>query len=108
VTLTTLGYGDLVPITPLGYIIGGVCALTGLVFLAMPIPVVVNNFATFYAHAKARKSFQKNSKNTKKADLVNRAVALKLLTGSMMRNEMYNQGDVDGNKNSKLCNLTFL
>lgn len=77
VTITTLGYGDLVPVTPLGYIIGGLCALTGLVFLAMPIPVVVNNFATFYAHAKARKSFQKNSK--KQIGLPNRALALQLL-----------------------------
>ena len=52
VTITTLGYGDIVPSTALGRIIGALCALCGLVFLALPIPVIVNNFTIFYAQAK--------------------------------------------------------
>lgn len=45
--------------------IGGVCALTGLVFLAMPIPVIVNNFANFYVHAKARQKLREVSNKSK-------------------------------------------
>ncbi len=61
VTMTTLGYGDIVPVTPFGYVVGGLCALSGLVFLALPIPVIVNNFTTYYAHAKARQKLKINS-----------------------------------------------
>jgi len=48
--------------------------LTGLVFLAMPIPVIVNNFTTFYAHAKARQKLEEVSSKLK--GLPNRALAL--------------------------------
>jgi hypothetical protein len=48
-----------VPVTPFGYVIGGMCALCGLIFMALPIPVIVNNFTTFYAHAKARQQLKK-------------------------------------------------
>ena len=71
-----LGYGDIVPITPFGYVIGGLCAMTGLVFLALPIPVIVNNFTNFYAHAKARQRLKEYS--LKYSNLPNRAVALQL------------------------------
>jgi hypothetical protein len=58
VTMTTLGYGDIVPVTPFGYVIGGMCAVTGLIFMSLPIPVIVNNFTTFYAQAKARQQLK--------------------------------------------------
>lgn len=46
-TLTTVGY-DLNPETLLGKIIGGCCALSGVFILTLPIPIVVNSFATYY------------------------------------------------------------
>ena len=46
-TITTVGY-DLHPKTMLGKLIGGLCALTGIFILTLPIPIVVNSFATFY------------------------------------------------------------
>ena len=48
VTMTTIGYGDVTPNTSLGKLIGGVCALTGVLTLAMPVPVIVANFEYFY------------------------------------------------------------
>ncbi len=46
-TITTVGY-DLSPQTFLGKVIGGFCALSGIFILTLPIPIVVNSFASYY------------------------------------------------------------
>ena len=73
VTMTTLGYGDMYPRTALGYIVGAICALCGLLMLALPVPVIVNNFTLYYSHAQARLKLPKKAKNC----LVGAADALK-------------------------------
>jgi hypothetical protein len=62
VTMTTLGYGDKVPVTGLGKLIGVTCALCGVVIIALPISVVGNNFYFLYTQARTRK--KKPSKET--------------------------------------------
>ena len=62
VTMTTLGYGDKVPVTGLGKVIGVTCALCGIVIIALPISVVGNNFYSLYTQARTRK--KKPSKET--------------------------------------------
>ena len=62
VTMTTLGYGDMVPRNWLGYIVGGACAVTGVLVVALPIPVIVNNFTLYYSHAQARIKLPKKHK----------------------------------------------
>ena len=44
-TLTTVGYGDITPITPLGKIFGSVVMLIGLGLFALPISIISTGFA---------------------------------------------------------------
>jgi voltage-gated potassium channel len=45
VTLTTVGYGDAVPVTGLGKLVGGLTMLSGLIVLALPIAIIATGFA---------------------------------------------------------------
>ncbi|PIK38224.1 putative potassium voltage-gated channel subfamily C member 1 [Apostichopus japonicus] len=62
VTMTTVGYGDRVPRTWLGMIVGAITAIIGVLTLALPVPVIVNNFALYYTHAQARQKLPKKRK----------------------------------------------
>lgn len=44
ITLTAVGYGDVVPITPLGRVIGGLTAVTGILMLALPTAILGAGF----------------------------------------------------------------
>ncbi len=45
VTLTTTGYGDVVPVTPLGRVVGGLTTVTSIIMLALPVGIVATAFA---------------------------------------------------------------
>ncbi|HEY3779230.1 MAG TPA: cyclic nucleotide-gated ion channel [Rhizomicrobium sp.] len=45
-TLATVGYGDIVPVTPLGKFIAGVTMVTGLALFALPVGIIANGFVT--------------------------------------------------------------
>lgn len=47
-TLTTVGYGTQAPASLTGKAIGGVCAVCGVFILTLPVPIVVNSFASYY------------------------------------------------------------
>ena len=54
VTMTTVGYGDKYPVGYVGYGIGCVCVISGVLVIAFTVPIVVNNFSLYYSHAQTR------------------------------------------------------
>lgn len=53
-TMTTLGYGDLVPTTPAGKLIAGLTVGAGLLVLAMPATLIGFNFTAAYERYKVK------------------------------------------------------
>lgn len=43
-TLTTVGYGDLVPVTPWGKVLGGVIMVLGVCMFALPVAIIATGF----------------------------------------------------------------
>lgn len=54
ITMCTVGYGDQVPVGLMGKIIGSMCAVSGVLTLAIPVPIITENFNKFYAHKTGR------------------------------------------------------
>lgn len=46
VTITTVGYGDMTPTTPLGQAIGGLVAFVGICALALPVGIASSGYMT--------------------------------------------------------------
>ncbi|KAL4220787.1 Potassium voltage-gated channel subfamily V member 2 [Mactra antiquata] len=68
VTMTTVGYGDIIPQTNLGRFLSCVCMLFGVILFAVTVPIFANNFLTLYQYAdieKHKKSLQKRKMVTR-------------------------------------------
>ncbi|KAI6233607.1 BTB domain-containing protein [Aphelenchoides fujianensis] len=70
ISMTTVGFGDLVPHTILGRLVGSICALAGVLTIALPVPVIVSNFQLFYSHTQARSKMPKKRRVVLSADQV--------------------------------------
>ncbi|PAV59740.1 hypothetical protein WR25_20912 [Diploscapter pachys] len=67
ITISTVGFGDMVPKTYLGMVVGSLCALMGVLTIALPVPVIVSNFSNLYSHAQARAKLPKKRRRVLQA-----------------------------------------
>ncbi|XP_031554873.1 potassium voltage-gated channel subfamily A member 2-like [Actinia tenebrosa] len=65
-TITTIGYGDMVPKTALGKLLSAICALFGAITLALPVLTFVSNFnKLYYKNMKDNFSIEESSEARK-------------------------------------------
>ncbi|KEO75432.1 ion transporter [Anditalea andensis] len=53
-TLTTVGYGDIYPITPLGQFLGGIIAIIGIGLFALPTGILASGFSDEISNKKSK------------------------------------------------------
>lgn len=77
ITLTTVGYGDAYPITILGKFIGGVLALSGVAFVAMPTGIIAAAFSDAMQERRDKK-IQEMREHLARLDEIDENVVAKL------------------------------
>lgn len=65
VSMTTVGYGDVVPVTVAGKLAASGCILGGTLVVALPITIIFNKFSHFYRRQKALEASVRNDNRGK-------------------------------------------
>lgn len=61
VSMTTVGYGDVVPVTVAGKLAASGCILGGTLVVSLPITIIFNKFSHFYRRQKALEASVRNN-----------------------------------------------
>ena len=100
VTCTTLGYGDFYGTTAVGRFVTCICAICGIIVLALPISVVGNSFTTeYFASMERKKAKAKIAKEQqlKSSLLVNASPSISCDTFDTNDSEVIKNKDFEGN-----------
>jgi potassium voltage-gated channel delayed-rectifier subfamily S protein 3 len=56
--MTTVGYGDVTPVTGPGKMIASLCMLCGLIALSLPVTIIGSSFGDEYSAMQVRRFFK--------------------------------------------------
>ncbi|XP_074641432.1 shaker-related potassium channel tsha2-like [Tubulanus polymorphus] len=62
ITITTVGYGDYYPVTPFGYVIGTICALSSMLIVGISVSEIVSSFDMYYRYSKTDTEIDESSR----------------------------------------------
>ena len=95
-TLTSLGYGDFGVETIVGKLVGSFTAVCGVLVMALPIPIVVDNFADYYKEQKAleikelkKEAQDKQDKMDERAAKANKAIIQSVSNCSRLQSRVW-------------------
>jgi hypothetical protein len=69
ITLTTVGYGDVFPVTIVGKLLSGIISILGIILIALPSGIITSGFMNEYEKEKKKKKKEKEKKLFKQAIL---------------------------------------
>jgi len=58
-TISTIGFGDTMPKSLVGMILGAITTVAGVLIIDLPMPIIVETFANFNSHLQARQKLPK-------------------------------------------------
>nr|XP_056700855.1 potassium voltage-gated channel subfamily S member 1 [Euleptes europaea] len=95
VSMTTVGYGDVVPVTIAGKLAASGCILGGILVVALPITIIFNKFSHFYRQQKALEAAVRNSdkKDLEESDNYPSQES-EIVSEAFQRDDMSDHGDL--------------
>lgn len=68
VTMATVGFGDFVPVTPIGKVVSGAAIICGILIIAMPIAMIGNNYTNVMEQQRAEKEKRRDARRSALAE----------------------------------------
>nr|KAG5704694.1 hypothetical protein BaRGS_025336 [Batillaria attramentaria] len=88
ITLTSVGYGDVIPSTHQGRFVSGACAMTGMLLVALPVAVIATSFGEYHAVYREMRALIERQRETDGYNSPAKGKKAKLLMKNIVKNKV--------------------